>query len=119
MLGLKEQQINITSNLPQGSPVLSILFLLFLAPLLKELPPNQNSIPRRGYADDILLSASYKSLEGTSTVLEQDFTRCRSWYRENGLIIDPDKCELIHFRRHNQGSEVGVYRGRGISLIKP
>src|SRR3954454_19796801 len=119
MPGLKEQQTNTAGSLPQGSPVSPILFLLFLTPLLKELLPNQNSLPRRGYADDILISASCKSPEGTSTALEQDFARCRSWCGENGLNIDPDKCGLIHFRRHNQGSEVGVHGGRGIGLIKP
>ena len=73
--------------------------MLFMAPLMRKKPPSDLSRPRRGYADDILLSATENSPEETSKALKEDLTRSLKWCKNNGLDIDKKKTGLIHFSR--------------------
>ena len=58
----------IQCSLPQGSPILSILFILYIAPLFWLGVP----IRRFGYTDNITLLAISKSLQNNYNSLQAD-----------------------------------------------
>jgi ribonuclease HI/endonuclease/exonuclease/phosphatase family metal-dependent hydrolase len=82
-------------SLPQGSPVSPILFMLFLAPLMRRKLNASRVLPKRGYADDIMISA-FGAAETNVKLLSQELDDTIRWCRHNGLDIDQGKSGLIH-----------------------
>ena len=86
----------VPAGLPQGSPISPILFMLFIQPLFS-LGNRGRRRARLGYADDIALLATSKSLEENNNILANDFKNVTEWARGEGLTFDIKKSELIHF----------------------
>ncbi|KAJ2900039.1 RNA-directed DNA polymerase from transposon X-element [Zalerion maritima] len=84
----------ISCGLPQGSPASPILFLLYIADIFLE-----DKIHRFGYADDVCVLRTGRSLEDNAEKLGQDLTQILSWGEEHKVAFDPGKCELMHFTR--------------------
>lgn len=83
----------ILCGLPQGSPVSPILFLLYIEPLLKL------SRERLGYADDAAFFSTGKTLKYCQLNLQRQLNLSLDWARENGIIFDMRKTELIYFHK--------------------
>ena len=80
-------------EVPQGSPVAPILFMLFTAPLFKILTKEEirAGMKIRGYVDDGLLTAR-ASKEVTSTAkIQETFAKVEAWAAQNGMVFDQAK----------------------------
>ena len=86
----------LTCGLPQGSPASPVLFLLYIAPLLKVLKNPERTF---GYADDIGRLACGPTLEQNVEDLKHDLEKILAWGRENAVDFEVTKTELIHFTR--------------------
>ena len=77
-------------GLPQGSPFLPVLFLLFLVPLF-----NKNKRTRFGYVDDIALYHSSRHPTQAGFFAADDANRCIKWLRDNAVPVALEKTELL------------------------
>jgi len=93
--GVLGPQESIQCGLPQGSPISPILFMLYIAPLLKM------GIRKRrfGYADDVALVSISDSLSTNSQSLAASLEEALAWGTEEGITFEPSKSELKHFSR--------------------
>jgi ribonuclease HI len=87
---------SLSCGLPQGSPASPILFILYIAPLLKVLKNPERTF---GYADDIGRLVCGPSLEQNVEDLKLDLEQILAWGRENAVDFEVTKTELIHFTR--------------------
>lgn len=101
--GMTTRQVG--GSLPQGSPVSPVLFMLFMAPLYKELG-------MLGYADDGCIRVASRSIPDNIRQVQTILGRAFQWCRSNDLELDWNKTGLLH-----------LYRGRilrvGVDLTLP
>jgi hypothetical protein len=82
---------------PQGSPLSPVLFTLYIAEVLKK-----DKQLRFGYADDICLYRTSKSIQTNIYKLEEDLRKLLRWSSENKVAFAPEKFEILHIsRKHN------------------
>ncbi|KAI0999306.1 hypothetical protein K3495_g8891 [Podosphaera aphanis] len=87
------QKVN--CGLPQGSPISPILFMLYVAPILK-----MGSTSRKfGYVNDVALIETQKSLQENSVALGKSLKEVLEWGQAEGITFDPGKSELQYFSR--------------------
>ncbi len=96
----------VSCGLPQGSPVSPILFMLFASPLYQLVGASRRN--RYGYADDMALRATSLSAEDNAKQLSASLKALLAWGIAEGITIDPDKCELIHFYRGREAPTAGI-----------
>ncbi len=96
----------VSCGLPQGSPVSPILFMLFVAPLYHLAGATSRN--RYGYADDMALRVAGVSAESNCRQLTGALKALLEWGTAEGVTIDPDKCELIHFHRSRASPTEGI-----------
>src|SRR4051812_44675747 len=116
---MNHRQVRAVIINPAPQHVSPILFMLFMQPLLTAKPTSAGSLPRRGYADDILLTARGPSPDSNALALATDLDACISWCRNNGLDIDRDKTGLIHFSRSPKHGNPSVDGGQLMRDITP
>jgi hypothetical protein len=87
-----EQFQPISTGIPQGSPILSILFLIYI----KELFPSI-STSIWSYIDDIVLVTSSTSLKKNCKILEREASKLYTLGEASSIEFDLAKTELIHF----------------------
>ncbi len=92
----------VSCGLPQGSPVSPILFMLFASPLYQLAGASRRN--RYGYADDMALRATSLSAEDNARQLSAALKALLAWGTAEGITINPDKCELIHFYRGRESA---------------
>ena len=79
---------------PQGSPLSTVLYTLYLAELL-----SADTKRRFGYADDICLYRASHSLDENVQLLAADLRQIRAWGTANKVTFAPEKQEMIHLTR--------------------
>ncbi|KAJ3575723.1 hypothetical protein NPX13_g3935 [Xylaria arbuscula] len=84
----------VSCGTPQGSPLSPVLYMLYLAELLK-----LDTERRFGYADDIGFYRISKSAEENIELLTGDVMQILAWGDENKVHFAPEKCEMIHITR--------------------
>lgn len=93
-------------QIPQGSPISPMLFLLFNTPLVRgcTLP----SLPCGGHAyafgwvDDVCIVMTSESYARNIEILEKSFGKAAIWAKRHSAKFAPDKFELIHFSNPRQ-----------------
>lgn len=87
-----EEFQEISTGIPQGSPISPILFLIYIRDLFKS-----KNIKPLSYMDDIALIASSKSYKQNIITLERETQLLVELGKEHSISFDIEKTELIHF----------------------
>ena len=77
------------SGVPQGSVLAPLLFNLFIDDLFYVIDDLCN------YADDNTINACDTSLSAVLEKLEKDASKAISWFKNNGMKLNSDKCFLL------------------------
>jgi len=101
--GYESETIPTTSGIPQGLPLLPILFLFFISELLETFNSNQETVAL-GFVDDTNLITWGNTAAENCTRLNQTHDRCIAWAKQHGAKFGPDKYKLIHFTRKRRAS---------------
>jgi len=96
--------------LPQGSPISSILFMLFMAPLFLRGPH------LRGYADDGVIKVTGKVPGNNVVPLQRELAQTQEWCNSNGLELDMGKTGLFHITRKQTTDNPGILLPDGNNL---
>ena len=86
------------AGLPQGSPLLPILFLFFNADLVqRKLDQNGGSI---AFVDDYTAWVTGHSAEANREGVQAIIDQATEWERRSGATFESDKTVLVHFTRN-------------------
>src|SRR6266487_617298 len=90
-----QEMTDVNIGISQGSPVSSVLFLIYIRFLLSE----RSNISERilSYVDDVGLAVSSKSIEENCQLLQKLAEDLLLDSKQNCMQFDVDKTELIHF----------------------
>jgi hypothetical protein len=105
--GFISDPFQIQNGIPQGSPLSPILAIIYGS----ELQKLQSLIKRRiisfAYIDDGVLLTFSSTLDINVLKLQEAFGAVTGWLTENGLEVQPEKLELMHFTKgHDPSSPV-------------
>ena len=95
--GVKWQFAPVTSGVPQGTVLGSLLFLLHINDLPSVVNPNTSV---RLFADDALVYRVINTIQDQVT-LQQDFVRFEGWAKAWGMVFNASKCYVMHIHRGN------------------
>ena len=100
--------------MPQGSPISSILYMLFMVPLYLK------GAHLRGYADDGVIKATGKMPGDNVAYLQRELNSTQEWCNANGLELDMDKTGLFHITRKRTTDNPGIQLpdGRSVEAIE-
>ena len=87
------EESTVTSGVPQGSILGPILFLCFTNDLTSSFP----EATVVSYADDSQFLVTGKTTGAIKKKLEQIIEKADAWYKENSLMSNPTKTEVIIF----------------------
>jgi hypothetical protein len=83
---------------PQGSPVSPVLSIIYTSPLLHKMRHwNKSSLGM--YIDDGVIFACGPTWAEIESTMRSGYRDCVDWLTKAGLNIEPDKSELIFFRK--------------------
>jgi endonuclease/exonuclease/phosphatase family metal-dependent hydrolase len=97
--GVTSAPFNISNGIPQGSPLSPILSIIYGADLLKVCDPSEDCLTILSYVDDGTILATSKSLETNIELLRNAYEIIFAWLKDNGLEVQPEKLELMHFTK--------------------
>ena len=86
---------------PQGSPISPVLSTLYTHALLR-MTRDIKWTSLNLYIDDGAILACGKTWAEVESSLTAAYTSCASWLNRSGLKAEPDKTELIYFRRRHE-----------------
>lgn len=89
---------------PQGSPVSPVLSTIYTAPLLHKMREWTNTSLGM-YIDDGVIFACGCRWEDVETSMREGYTTCIEWLSRAGLNAEPEKSELIYFRRRGEKTD--------------
>ena len=86
---------------PQGSPVSPVLSIIYTSPLLHKMKKWARSSLGM-YIDDGAIFACGRDWEQIEDTMRKGYGECAEWLTRAGLNIEPDKSELIFFRKRGE-----------------
>jgi hypothetical protein len=86
---------------PQGSPISPVLSTLYTHALLR-MTRHLKWTSLNLYIDDGAILACGKEWADVESSLRAAYDSCASWLDRSGLKVEPDKTELIYFRRRHE-----------------
>jgi hypothetical protein len=98
MDGFLSPSFNLSCGLPQGSPLLPILYIIYNSSLLISNPLNlrQNKLSL-GFIDDVTHFVAEKRLNHAISSLESEGDRSLDWGKRNNAIFDKKKAKFMIF----------------------
>jgi len=94
-------KIEISVGIPQGSSLSPILFLFYIAPLLKEL--RRRNVEACDFVNDTALMAQSNSARDSCELLTRIHEEvCMPWASTHGAKFAPNKYQLCHLTRKRQ-----------------
>ena len=88
---------------PQGSPVSPVLSIIYTSPLLHKMK-NWTKSSLGMYIDDGVIFACGREWNQIENTMRKGYSECTDWLARAGLNIEPDKSELIFFKRRGEKS---------------
>jgi Reverse transcriptase (RNA-dependent DNA polymerase)/Endonuclease-reverse transcriptase len=89
---------------PQGSPVSPVLSTIYTSPLL-HIMGERNRTSLSMYIDDGAIFACGRDWSEIATAMQAGYLTCVEWLARAGLDVEPDKSELIFFRKRKERSD--------------
>src|SRR6202789_2695412 len=83
---------------PQGSPVSPVLSTIYTSALLYKMK-NWNKASLGMYIDDGVIFACGQTWEHIESTMRDSYSECVDWLTRAGLNVEPDKSELLFFRK--------------------
>ena len=93
---------------PQGSPVSPVLSIIYTSPLLHKMK-NWTKSSLGMYIDDGVIFACGREWAQIENTMRRGYSECLDWLARAGLNIEPDKSELIFFKRRGEKSKPPPY----------
>jgi len=119
-LGSKTSEMEeVTTGIPQGSPISPVLFLFFNAPLIEECARANLPVQVGGFVDDVHLLAYGRSTEANCNNLTKAHEICMRWAAKHGASFAPQKYELIHMTRTPKKFNMKMALNFGNAVIEP
>ena len=113
--GKKQKSRSVRTGIPQGSPILPILFLIYIRFLFPKLKLDMN-INSSSFIDDISISTSSKSVEINCQRLTKSMKIAFEFVKKNAIQFDDSKSELIHFESKREMSTNSITLSNNIIL---
>jgi len=118
----RNQSESVNSEIPQGSPISSILFLIYIRYLFVKINKNHLylnlSLKLSSYIDDVTITVEGKTAEKNSQTLMKITKTTFQWADENAVTFDDSKSELIHFQKGNSAATATVTLSNN-TIIQP
>ena len=89
----------VSTGIPQGSPVSLILFLFFNKDLVKYCARSTGKVSGIGFVDDVNVLVVGNSTENNCQVLEHVHRGCTKWAHHHRATFTPHKYKLMHLTR--------------------
>ncbi len=96
--GRMSDPFEFTVGTPQGLPILLVLSVLYTSALLHRTNEWSN-VSLGMYIDDGAIFACGQKWQDIESALRNGYTSCIEWLERAGLKVEPDKTELIFFRK--------------------
>ncbi|CAE7022178.1 Zinc knuckle [Pyrenophora teres f. teres] len=109
MPGYEGPEYWIEVGVPQGSPLSSLLFLLYAAPLLKQITCDR-TIEVFSYVDDTYIVVRTKTYDENVLKLEKSHNILHQWASQKNLRFSPTKYNVMHFARPGKRHGLDDYR---------
>ena len=106
--GRTSDPFNFEVGTPQGSPVSPVLSIIYTSPLLHKMK-NWARSTLGMYIDDGVIFACGHEWEQIEDTMRKGYTECAEWLTRAGLSIEPDKSELLFFRKRGERSDPPPY----------
>jgi Reverse transcriptase (RNA-dependent DNA polymerase) len=106
--GKKSDPFDFAVGTPQGSPILPVLSIIYTAPLLNKMQEWTNSSLGM-YIDDRVIFVCGHNWEEIKSTMCKGYTACIEWLMRAGLSVEPDKTELIFFRKRREKTKPPPY----------
>ncbi|KAL1798048.1 hypothetical protein ACET3X_004654 [Alternaria dauci] len=86
-------------GVPQGSPLSSLLFLLYAAPLLEDFAKDYPDVMLFSYVDDTYIVVAGTTYEANARVMGRIHDMLYVWAANNNLHFSPTKYHVLHFAK--------------------
>lgn len=108
----------ITTGIPQGSPLSPILYLFYNADLI-ETCNSEPSTKAIGYVDDVAIVKWSKSTEENCESLLRTHSKAQSWATKHSSVFAPSKYQLSHYTRRTTQFKLDQQIQIGQTEVKP
>ena len=116
--GERQKPKEITTGIPQGSPISPILFLIYIRYLFPKIRAKFGNLQSPSYIDDVALYIEGKNIDKNVKMLENAAKIAFTWAKNNAVQFDDSKSELIHFGSHKAAPDQTITLPNN-TVIKP
>ena len=97
--GHDNKERNIETGIPQGSPVLPILFLIYISGVFSKVSKTSPLVTSLSFVDDLGFIAYDSSVKEVIKILESVAQAVLDWGRINAVTYDVSKTEAVLFSK--------------------